>query len=89
MPPGVLKLARELLHNGSLACASSRDISDGNHLHPQRGVAQDAEVVQDSPRFDGNGENFREGIKGSTKQGSAFPFALPVDYFQDELLKRF
>ena len=40
-------------------------------------------------RLDGHGENLGEGVKRSTKQGSTLTLALPVDYFQDELLKRF
>src|SRR5262245_28844664 len=62
-PPLVLERAGELLDDRRLAGAAHRQVSDGNDLHSERRVAQDADVVKKPAELDENFENLREGVK--------------------------
>ena len=44
--PGVAQFAREFFDDGRLARAADGQVADGDDLHAERGVAQDADVVE-------------------------------------------
>ena len=54
----VLEFAGEFFHDGRFAGAADGEVADGDDLDAQRGVAEDADVVEKAAGFDGDLENF-------------------------------
>ena len=80
----VPQFARELLHDRRLAGAADREISDGDDLDAQGGIAEDADVVKEAARLDGDLKNF-----GQCEQGGPMAAAVFKDDFEDEGFNRF
>ena len=53
--PCVAQFAREFFHDRRLAGAADGEIADGDDLHAERGVAQDADVVKKAAGLDAEG----------------------------------
>ena len=56
---GVAQFAGEFFHDRGFARAADGQVADGDDLHPQGLVAQDAHVVKPAADFDGDLEQFR------------------------------
>ena len=53
---GIAQGAGEFLHHGRLARAAHGDVADGDHLHAERVITEDADVIKPTAGFDGKFE---------------------------------
>ena len=65
---GVLEGAGELLDDGSLAGAADGEVADGDDLHAEGGIAEDAGVVEDPAELHGPGEHVGEHLQGAAQR---------------------
>ena len=65
IPALIAKLAGKFFHDRGLAGAANGQITDGNDLHPKRGITQNAIFVKEPPNFDCDPENIRTSIEKS------------------------
>ena len=86
--PLVPQLARKLLHHRRLAGAADSEIADGDHLHAERGIAQDADVVKETPDVD---RRLKElGTHNNAERTIAALLPAPLeDHLQDESFQAF
>ena len=85
----VLQFAREFFHDRRLARAADGQVADRDHLHAERGVAQDAHVVEKPPHLHRHCKNFREQKKAKPHHSRFLVAPLLGDDFQDERLDVF
>ena len=80
----ILQLAREFLHNRCFARATHREITHGDDLHAERGVAEDADVVEEEAELHEEREDFRAGEEHAPQRSGALALALLEDDFEHE-----
>ena len=85
----VAQLAGELLDHRRLAGAAHGEIADGDDLHPEGRVAQNAEVVEEAADLDGDLEDLGAAVEQAPHECLARPAPLLDDHLQDEGLKVF
>ena len=83
-PALVAEFARELFHHRRLAGAADGEIADGDDLHAQRGVAQNADIVQKTARLDGDLKDLGQREERGAKEGGALAATLFKNDFQNE-----
>src|ERR1039458_9494610 len=79
----------ELFDHRRLPGAADRQIADGDHLHPERGIPQDANVVKKAAGLDGGLEELGTSVEQGAHERLARPTPLLDDHFQEEGLKVF
>ena len=84
----ILEFAGEFFHHRRLAGAADREVADGDDLHAEGGVAQDADVVKESSRAHCDLEELGRAIQEGTHHGGAFSAPALGNHVQHESLDR-
>ena len=85
----VAEFTGEFFHDRRFAGAADRQIADGDDLHPQGGVAENADVVKEAAGLDEDLKYFRKREQRNPKHGGPLAAALFKDDFEDEGFNRF
>jgi len=74
------------LDHGRLASAADGQVADGNHLHAERRIAQNTDVIQEPAGFDGGLENFGARVQQPAHQfGALAAPLLDHDFYEESL----
>ena len=77
----VAQFASEFLHDGCFAGAADGQVADGDDLDAESRVAQDADIVKESPDFNGDLKELRAAVKQTANESG--PGSAP--FFQNDL----
>ncbi len=86
---GVAQFAREFFHDRRFAGAADGEVADGDDLHAERLVAQDADVVKPAAHLDGDLEQFRTAEQKSARQLRLEIVAFLENDFEDKGFQAF
>ena len=82
--PWSLNFARELFDDRRFAGAADGEIADGDDLHAEGGIAQNADVVEKAADLDGDLKSFGQSEKEARAQCRAFAATFLEDDFENE-----
>lgn len=85
----VFEFAGEFFDHGGFAGATDREVTDGDDLDAEGGIAEDAVVVEELSTFDGEEEDFGEAEEGGADECGAFAVALFENDLENESLEVF
>ncbi len=84
VPTGIPQFPGKLFHHRRLARAPHGQVADGNDLHSDGRVPQNAHIVKKAPQFDGQTEQFRARQQEPAGEPGAPVVALLEDDFEHE-----
>ena len=86
---GIAQFARKFLHHRGLSGAPHGQVANGNHLHAQGFVPEDAKIVQPAPDFDRHFEHFGAAEERGPRQPGFKVMPIPENDFEEEGFKTF
>src|SRR5438552_4763322 len=85
----IAEFPSELFHDRCFAGAADSQVADGNDLHAQRGIAEDAHIIEKAAGFDCHLKDFRATVRHRADEILTSAAALLENDFQQESLKIF